>query len=304
MGKIATVMLAGLLSVGLTGSGSAADPLTGMTAPIQGGALHYEVMGQGAGAPLVMVNGGPGADHRYFHPTDAVWRDLSRDRRVIFYDQRGMGGSTSTIPTDNFTVDLMVADLEALRLKLGVPKIMLLGHSWGGVLSMAYATRHPDRVERLVLVGSGAPKLAEHEYLFDRLYPEIAARAVPDDSPAARMGCKTDSLDDYERMSYYDQRNRPRVAPDDVSGFSQGVCTAVMLDAINLDLVPKLRTLKIPTLVINGRFDANVSPTVAYTISKAIAGSKLVYFEHSGHSPFEEEPDRFALVVGRFLDGE
>jgi len=301
MKTIGPMMLAALLLAGVAGKAIAADPLKPLTAPTKDGALHYELMGGGAQPPLVLVNGGPGLDHRYFHGS-TLWQGLSKRRAIVFYDQRGMGGSSSTIPTDRFTVDLMVADLEALRIKLAVPKISLLGHSWGGILSMAYATRHPDHVSHLILVGSGAAKLSEHEFLFDKLYPEIAARRVADDSPAAQMGCKTDSLDDYSRMSYYDQRNQPRMADADNSAFSQEVCTAVMLDAMKLDLVPKLRTLKLPALVINGRFDANVAPTVAYAISKAIPGSTLTYFEHSGHSPFEEEPDRFELVVERFLD--
>lgn len=301
MRNIASTLLAGLLLAGMAGKGFAADPLKPLTAAIEGGTLHYEVMGGGDRPPLVLVNGGPGLDHRYFHAA-AVWQGLSKHRAIVFYDQRGTGRSTSTVATDALTVDLMVADLEALRVKLGVPKIALLGHSWGGVLSMAYATRYPDHVSHLILVGSGAAKMSEHEFLFDRLYPEIAARRVADDSPAAQMGCKTDSLDDYSRMSYYDQRNQPRVAKEDGSAFSQEVCTAVMLDAMKLDLFPALRTLRLPVLVTNGRFDANVAPTVAYAISRAIPGATLVYFEQSGHTPFEEEPDRFELVVEHFLD--
>ncbi|QTH23300.1 alpha/beta fold hydrolase [Rhizorhabdus wittichii] len=294
-------ILAGLMQVAMTGEAVAADTAKAFTAPIEGGRLHYEMIGGGDQPPLVLVNGGPGLDHRYFHGSP-VWEGLSKRRPVVFYDQRGMGRTTSTIAVDRFTVDMMVADLEALRVRLGVPKIALLGHSWGGLLSMAYATRHPDHVSRLVLVGSGAPKIAAHEYLFDKLYPEIAARQVPDDSPAAKMGCKADSLEDYGRMAYYDQRNQPRLAAEDNSAFSQEVCTAVMLDAMKLDLFPRLHALHVPTLVINGRFDANVAPTVAYAISKAIPGATLDYFEHSGHQPFEEEPDRFELVVERFLD--
>ena len=65
----------------------------------------------------------------------------------------------------------MVDDLEALRRSLNAEKIDLLGHSWGGILSMAYAVRYPDRVRHLILVGSGDAKPAANEYLFDKLYP-------------------------------------------------------------------------------------------------------------------------------------
>src|SRR3546814_20958654 len=80
-------------------------------------------------------------------------------------------------------------DLEALRRKLKLNRIDLLGHSWGGIVSMAYALRYPQHVRHLVLVGSGAPKPAEHEFLFDKLYPEIVATIPADPSPAGQMGC-------------------------------------------------------------------------------------------------------------------
>lgn len=99
-------------------------------------------------------------------------------------------------------------------------------------------------------------------------------------------------------------RNRPSSKGSGDGGFSQQVCTKVMLDAMKLDLYPALRRLNVPTLVINGRYDANVAPTVAYKISRAIPGARLVYFERSGHSPFVEEPDKFTFEVERFLDAQ
>jgi proline iminopeptidase len=150
----------------------------------------------------------------------------------------------------------------------------------------------------MILVGSGDAKPAENEFLFDKLYPDIVAEIPVDTSPAGQMGCV--EIDAYDKMSYYDQRNNVPVAGDPVM-FSSETCTTVMLDAIKLNLYPALAKLDVPTLVINGRFDANVAPTVAYRISKAIPDSKLVYFERSGHTPFVEEPEKFALVVERFL---
>jgi proline iminopeptidase len=268
------------------------------TIDVRQGKLHYVTVGERkAVAPLIALNGGPGLDHSSLLGA-SVWHGLSKDRPIIFYDQRGMGGSASAVPASAITIDMMVEDLEALRQHLDAPRMDLLGHSWGGILAMAYAIKYPDRVSHLVLVGSGSPKPAEHEYLFDRLFPEIVAQQVPDESPAGKMGCV--NIQDYARMSYYDIRNRSR-RQGGGGTFSQEICTAVMLEAMKIDLFPQLRTLRVPTLVINGRFDANVAPTVAYAISNAIPGSKLEYFERSGHSPFVEEPDKFELVVGNFL---
>lgn len=284
--------------------GAAAPGLTAAHEPAapdpRGETLYHVTIGTPGEVPLIAVNGGPGFDHSYLVDTP-VWKGMAARRQIIFYDQRGTGKSPPSRGPEDMTVDGMVRDLEALRQHLKVERIDLLGHSWGGILSMAYATRYPQHVAHLILVGSGAPKPAEHEFLFDKLYPDIVAAIPPDTSPAGQMGCI--AIDAYDRMSYYDQRNLA-ASGGDAGTFSQEVCTEVMLDAMKLDLYPALAKLDVPTLVINGRFDANVAPTVAYKISRTIPGARLVYFERSGHSPQVEEPEKFELEVERFLAGD
>lgn len=260
--------------------------------------LYHLSMGQPNGVPLIAVNGGPGLDHSYMTETP-VWEEMSARRQIIFYDQRGTGKSPAARGPQDLTVEGSVRDLEALRQQLKLERIDLLGHSWGGIISMAYAVRYPQHVAHLVLVGSGAAKPAEHEFLFDKLFPEVVATIPPNTTPAGRMGCV--AVGAYDRMSYYDQRNR-NVSGGGEGTFSEKVCTDVMLDAMKLDLYPALAKLNVPTLVINGRFDANVSPTVAYKISQTIPRAKLVYFEKSGHSPQVEEPEKFVLEVEHFLE--
>lgn len=279
-------------------SGPALAYESASTAP-RGDSLYHLTMGAPGEVPLVAINGGPGLDHTYL-ANAPVWKDMSARRQIIFYDQRGTGKSPSATGQRDLTVDATVRDLEALRQKLKLDRIDLLGHSWGGIVSMAYAVRYPEHVGHLILVGSGAAKPAEHEFLFDKLYPEIVATIPADPSPAGQMGCV--AVEAYDKMSYYDQRNK--ASGGDEGTFSQEVCTEVMLDAMKLDLYPALAKLAVPTLVINGRFDANVSPTVAYKISQTIPGARLVYFERSGHSPYAEEPEKFALEVERFLAGD
>lgn len=261
--------------------------------------LYHVEVGEAGGVPLIAINGGPGISHEYL-ANSSVWKAISERRRIIFYDQRGTGKSPQSSNPDELSVKAMVDDLENLRRELKIDRMDLLGHSWGGILSMAYAVRYPQHVAHLIVVGSGDPKPAEHEFLWNKLFPEITATIPDDPSPAGKMGCV--AVEAYDRMSYYDTRNHPRDTVTDSGSFSQQVCTTVMLDAMKLDLYPQLRRLNVPTLAINGRFDANVAPTVAYKISKAIPGARLVYFERSGHSPFVEEPDRFTFEVERFLD--
>ncbi len=288
----------GGVSVMVAASGASAGVKPEVAAPTAQDLFSVSI-GDARGVPLIAVNGGPGFDHRYMIAAP-IWKDMAAHRQIVFYDQRGTGHSPGGTGKQ-LSVAGMVEDLEALRRRLKVEKVDLIGHSWGGILSMAYAVRYPQHVAHMVLVGSGDAKPVENEFLFDKLYPEIVADIPVDTSPAGQMGCV--AIDAYDKMSYYDQRNNVPVAGDPAM-FSSETCTTVMLDAIKLDLYPALAKLKVPTLVINGRFDANVAPSVAYRISKAIADSKLVYFERSGHTPFVEEPEKFALVVERFLAGK
>jgi proline iminopeptidase len=74
-------------------------------------------------------------------------------------------------------------------------------------------------------------------------------------------------------------------------------------DVERFDLNPEIRKFKFPTLVITGRYDINVAPSVAWKMHKAIAGSQFVVFEKSGHLPFYEEPEAFVRALEAFLGG-
>src|ERR1700691_75198 len=90
----------------------------------------------GKGAPLMVLHGGPGADHTYFLP----WLlPLARTHRLIFIDERGSGQSERLQDVSKYTIENMADDVEAVRVALGLGKIDLLGHSCGGVLAEAYA---------------------------------------------------------------------------------------------------------------------------------------------------------------------
>ncbi len=98
----------------------------------------------GKGPPLVVLHGGPGADHTYFLP----WLlPLARTHRLIFIDERGSGRSERLQDASKYTVEGNVEDIEAVRVALGLGKISLLGHSCGGVLAEAYALKYQEHFE-------------------------------------------------------------------------------------------------------------------------------------------------------------
>lgn len=271
-----------------------------------GATLYYEVRGAETGAPLFVINGGPGVDHSYMHSTlhpVSALDELAKDRPIIFYDQRGVGNSPALQLGQSCTIADQVTDLEALRDYLGYQRINILGHSFGGYLAIAYAARYPERIEHLILCDSAAPKFADTIFLFAQVFPEtherMAAIEIIDEAT------KKASFMHYFSMLFYSPKNRDTYLAR-VTEVKANIEVADMLlkDMEELDVAPALATLRFPTLVITGRFDMNVAPSVAYAIHKAIPGSRFVVFEESGHLPFYEEQEGFVRTVRSFLLGK
>jgi proline iminopeptidase len=268
-----------------------------------GGKLYYHVTGGGSGTPLVILNGGPGFDHSHMH-IGTAFETLGKSRRIIFYDQRGNGRSGPLQPGQSCTLNDQIEDLEALRKHLGLEKWDVLGHSWGGYLSMAYAARHGDHIERLVIVDSAAPKFSDTIFLFADVFPETVERRSSY-AFADEMGDKAASdaaIHEYLTMLFYSNEKRDAfIAQMSPNAYSKVVFTTLMRDIARFDLNPELPKFKMPAIVFAGRYDINVAPLVAWKIHKAIPNSKFVVFERSGHIPYYEEPETFTAAVESFL---
>ena len=268
-----------------------------------GGKLYYEVIGGGNETPLLLVNGGPGFDHTYLH-TSPAWDALAKNRRVVFYDQRGNGHSAPLKPGQSCTLADQIDDLEALRAHLGFEKVDMLGSSWGGFLSMAYAARHPERISHLILVDSAAPKWSDTIFLFDQVFPETTEREAAG-AFAREFGDKAadDALiHEYLSMIFYSPEKREAfLAQIGPGAYNKEVNQKVTADLARFDLNPEIRKFRFPALVITGRYDMNVAPLVAYRIHKNIPGSRFVAFERSSHLPFTEEPEAFIRTLEEFL---
>lgn len=285
------------------------EKLDGGSFESAGTPIHFEVIGEGARSPIIVINGGPGFSHTYLH-LSGVWEELARDGPVAFYDQRGTGRSQQLSQHGTSTLQDNIDDLEALRRHLKYEKVTLIGHSWGGYLSMAYAAQHPDRLEKLVLVGSAGPKWfeipdrsGEPSDLFEYIFPDGAERRS---RLSARLGdprAADDDVSAYLSMLFLSEDKRD----DFISGckdckLDRDVNRLVNEDLRRFDFTPQLARFEFPVLIITGRYDINVAPLVAYRIHQKISNSELVFFERSGHMPFYEEPSKFVEIVARFLD--
>ena len=116
-----------------------------------GARIYFKTLGRGA--PLLLLHGGPGADHSDFLP---ALRPLARRCQLVLIDERGSGRSERLKDPKGYTLDRMVRDIERVRQHLKLKQIVVLGHSFGGILAQAYALEHPRRILGLVLAGTGS----------------------------------------------------------------------------------------------------------------------------------------------------
>jgi proline iminopeptidase len=304
----AALVAAATLALGAESRPAPGPAENGTLIKAPGATLYVEVRGAGTGGsgnpiPLVVANGGPGFDHSYLHVSDA-WDRLARSRPVVLYDQRGNGRSPALARGQSCMLADQIEDLEAVRAHLGASRIDLLGHSWGGYLAMAYAARHADRVAHLILCDSAAPKWSDTAFLFKDVFPEGVARqealgfaqTLGDGKAAAA------SMQEYLAMLFVSPAKRDAfLAAAPGFRYSLEINRELNADLARFDLNPELPKLRMPALVLTGRFDANVAPSTAWKIHRAIPGSRFVVFETSGHLPFFEEPEAFVSAVEGFL---
>lgn len=267
--------------------------------------LGYETFGTlGSSIPVMAVNGGPGLSHAYMVQND-LWERVAKNRFVVLYDQRGTGASKHMQPGAPQSMDAQVADLEAIRQKLGLSKIALVGDSFGGLLSMAYAASHPEHVAKLVLSDSPGPSWKSIVHLLPDVFPDIEQQNAQEEQ---NLGKDTDAaaragLRNHFRMIFYSPEKRDAyMSHMGDLGFEPAVANAVVKATADLDLTRKLAEFHFPTLVINGRYDMNVAPATAWSLAHSIPGAKVVFFEKSGHLPAYEEPDRYVEVLENFLN--
>src|SRR5258708_34451380 len=103
----------------------------------------------GQGQPIIVLHGGPDFDHSYLVPD---MDRLADSFRLIYYDQKGRGRSADRVQPEDVTLESEIGDLDTVRQHVGLGSAAILGHSWGTVLALEYAIRHPDRVSHLILM--------------------------------------------------------------------------------------------------------------------------------------------------------
>lgn len=248
----------------------------------------------GSGAPVLLIHGsGPGvtawANWRLVMPA------LAQSCRVIAPDMAGFG-YTERLPGDVHTMEGWVAHAIGVLDALGIERTDLVGNSFGGAIALALAIHHPERVRRLVLMGSvGVP--------FE-ITPALDAVWGYQPSLEAMRGLL--DLFAFDRSLVNDELARLRYEASIRPGFQESFGAMFpaprqrWVDAM-VSAEADIRALPNPTLVIHGRDDKVIPLQTSLTLSSWIPRSQLHVFGQCGHWTQIEHASRFARLVGDFL---
>ena len=296
--------------------------------------VYWEVCGNPAGKPALVVHGGPGSGcsggmRRYFDP---------RLYRIVLFDQRGCGRSTphagdpSTGLRHNTTWHL-VGDMEKLRERLGIDRWLLYGGSWGSTLLLAYAEQHPDRVSEIVIAAVTTTRRSEIDWLYrgvGRYFPEQWERFLDGAAGTPRDG---DVVTAYARlMAHPDAAVREKAAADwcawedtVLSGETGGstkpyagrpsaarlalvrICTHYFSHGAWLDEGVLLREAGrlsgIPGVLLHGRLDMGGPADTAWQLHRAWPDAELTIVEDAGHIGSATTLRHLRRALDRFAAG-
>lgn len=272
-----------------------------------GAQIFYQVFGDGP--PLLIINGGFGSDSVGY---EGLAQRLARDHRVILFDRRGTGRSTLFAPSEEtITMDLMVADMEAIRQELGVRRWNVLGHSFGGMLASYYTTQHPEAVQRLVLSSSSGVDMHlfstdAREHIKSRL--DDADRTALERLEAAyEAGDTSESL--LEQFStilarayvYHNVHSEWVAARLQHSDTEIGGLVTQDLRRIGFDCKPALETFGQPVLIIQGQHDV-LPLSIAERAQAVFTDARLVILDECGHYGWIEQEAAYISAVLGFLN--
>jgi proline-specific peptidase len=285
--------------------------------PFAGHRTWYRIVGEEEDEgklPLLCLHGGPGATWHHLEPYAA----LAEGRRVVFYDQLGCGNSAVDEPHDPslWTPGLYLEEIDTIREALGLARCHVLGHSWGGMLGMAYAAKRPAGLTDLIVESSPASVpfwLTE----LDRLRAELPAEVEATLRRHEREG--TTEAEEYEAtmMVFYDRhlcRIRPwpdwlqrtfeaMAANREVYLTMNGPSEFHVIGSLkDFDLTSSLGAIGVPTLLFCGEFD-EVTPATVARAHAAIPGSQFVVLEGCSHMSQAERPDLTLGLLRGWLAG-
>jgi proline iminopeptidase len=297
--------------------------------------IHWECCGNPDGKPVVFLHGGPGGgckpDHRRaFDPARY---------RIVLFDQRGCGRSSphaadpdpavSAAALEHNTTADLVADIERLRVHLGVERWQVFGGSWGSTLGLAYAQAHPERVTELMLRGIFTLRRWELDWFYGggarALFPDLWERFIAPLAAELHGAGSVEIVQAYHRLLHDADASVAQRAALAWSGWEAATITlrprpslveSFTEDAFALAFARienhymrhagffeegqlvrgAARLVGIPGVIVQGRYDACTPMRTAWDLHRAWPDAELVVVEDAGHA-FDEPGITHALVT-------
>lgn len=271
----------------------------------------------GKGEPLFFIAGGPGGSHYGLRSFDS----LSTTNTLVYFDALGRGKSDLAKDVREYSLDRDIEDLEGLRKAMGFDKISVLGHSYGGVVAQGYAVKYPEHVSHLILANTfhsfvmwqANDDNSNHEIMIN--YPEVWDTLMKIRERGA-VSSDPEHQKIYARVPYgflyaYNPDNfRSRGRKPYPNNFNSAVYYQMVgkdgdfivgSDIGNFDYRTKLKDLKMPVLIIGGRYDRVAVPYMMVKYKEYCPQAQFMMFEHSGHNPQVEEPQKEFALIRAFL---
>ena len=258
--------------------------------------LH--VVKHGSGTPIMVMHGGLGLDHTYFRPSLDGLGDVAE---LIYYDHRGNGRSPAVENYDDISFETLIDDADELRKSLGLDKVILYGHSYGGFIAQNYALKYQENLAGLILASTSYN--IHYEPVFPDWQTPEAMGAI-----GRIFGGPFESDEEFAETwrtalpIYWKDIQAELAAEIDTNTVYKG-------DAWNrgfamlgdFDLKGKLSAIQVPTLIMSGKYDFITGRQAHEDMHAEIAGSTLANFDDSAHFPMHTETEAYLAAIRSWL---
>lgn len=286
-----------------------------MFAQINGTKIFFDIDGAGympkngklIKRPVCFVlHGGPGESHGYFKP---YLNDLTKDMQLVYIDHRGSGYSAEG-PQETYNLENNMEDIEELRKYLGLDKVWLLGHSYGGMVALTYALKYKANLAGLVLTTTAA----SYRFL-EKAQTYVFENGTAEQKRVSKLLFEGKFSSNDEVDTYYEVMESlyvNKAAPVSQAATELEILTELdrSYKALNegfgnflrdFDVTDRLAEIDVPTLVIAGRYDWITPVEENQLIAEHIPNSEFVVMEKSSHSVMEEETASYNRIVKTFI---
>ena len=252
------------------------------------GLVHYEAHGRGQAVILL---------HGWLESWDhwlGTMEVLGRVCKAYALDFWGFGDSGKQ--GGSFTVEDYIEMVDQFMDRLGIERAPIIGHSMGGTVSLGMALEHPRRVQKVAVVGS--PIAGDGLALLLRLAARRSLASLAYRVPGAMpLGVRF-----FSRFLARDWKTWYKMFERDLSRTTLESFHYSIASLRRTDLRPRLKEIRVPALGVYGRGDRIVSSKQGEVLAQGAPLAEIRYFEHSGHFPMMDEPERFHRTLCEFLN--